>query len=84
MTSDDELATRAQILHAAHNHPGSGHLCGGCLREAAGETRYRRAWWRLVAAVLAVAVVVVMCGVVPRADAEIPPGPETATGEVGQ
>lgn len=82
MMYPDETVTRAQILHAAHHHPGSGHVCAGCLAEAVGETRRNR-WWRLAGALLAVAVLVVMCGVVPSADAEVVPpvpAPVTITG----
>jgi hypothetical protein len=77
--TSDELVTRAQILHAFHNHPGSGHLCGACLREAAGEARHRRAWWRLAVTIAVVATVVAVCSVVPRAAADPAPAPSSVT-----
>jgi hypothetical protein len=78
-SESDELVTRAQILHAARNHPGTGHLCGRCLREAAGERQTRRARWRLAVAIAVVATVAAVCSVAPRAAADPAPPPGSVT-----
>lgn len=60
------------IVHAAR-HPGYGHVCESCREIARGDQRTVSAWWKLAGIFLAMAAVVVLCGVAPRADAQVPP-----------
>lgn len=80
---DDEVVTQAMRLHAARNHPGSGHYCGQCLRDAQGDQIPHRGRW-LVAMVIAVVVTVwAVWSLTPaaHADPEPPvPGSVTITG----
>lgn len=80
-TPDDEVVTRAQILHAKRNHPGTGHYCGQCLRDAQDERTPHRGRW-LVALVIAVTITVLAVWSVWPANAETPPppGPVTISG----
>lgn len=79
MTYSEVVVTRAQILHATHNHLGSGHLCGPCLREASGAVRRRNRVWVFAASLVVVAITAVMCAAAPRAEAEVPPPPGPVT-----
>lgn len=71
------------IVHASR-HPGYGHVCEDCRQIARGDVRTGSAWRKLLGIFLAIAAVVVLCGVVPNADAEVPPppavGPVTISG----
>lgn len=79
MPVDPEVETRAMLLHAARHPAGYAHVCGDCRDIAAGYVRRRHRRWNLLAVLLAVAVLAVMCGVAPRADAEVPPPPGSVT-----
>jgi hypothetical protein len=77
---DDEVVTQAMRLHAARNHPGSGHYCGQCLRDAQDDRLPHRGRWLVAMVIAAVVTVWVVWSVIPAAHADPePPAPGSVT-----